>query len=108
MHTGMVDFVAGGCYDSITVSGAEAVQASRMGTFTKLGWLTQGDRPVCQSTTPSLGTSDSEPFSAATNSPLQLRAQVFMTLECLRLWKFITPDGRSVYNFGFYVKGPTV
>ena len=32
-----------------------------------------------------------------------------MTLECLRLWKFqvITPTGRSVYNFGFYVKGPT-
>ena len=44
----MVDFVAGGCYDSITVSGAEAVQASRMGTFTKLAWLTQGDRPVYQ------------------------------------------------------------
>jgi hypothetical protein len=35
------------CYESITVSGAEAVQASKMGAYTKAG-VTQGDRPVYQ------------------------------------------------------------
>jgi hypothetical protein len=39
-------FGAGECYDSLTVSGAEAVQAAAMGTFTKFANLTQGDRPV--------------------------------------------------------------
>ena len=36
------------CFETIVVSGAEAVQSSRMGTFTKVGALTQGDRPVYQ------------------------------------------------------------
>ena len=37
---------AGECYGSLTVSGAEAVQAAAMGTFTKVANLTQGYRPV--------------------------------------------------------------
>jgi hypothetical protein len=39
-------FGAGECYDSLTVSGAEAVQAAAMGTFMKVANLTKGDRPV--------------------------------------------------------------
>jgi len=38
----------GVCYNSVMVSGAEAVQASTMGTYTKVAGLTQGDRPVFQ------------------------------------------------------------
>jgi hypothetical protein len=37
---------AGVCFESIVVSGAEAVQASRMGMYRKVPNLTQGDRPV--------------------------------------------------------------
>jgi hypothetical protein len=40
-------YVYAACYDSVTVSGAEATaQASRMGTYTKVAGLTEGDRPV--------------------------------------------------------------
>ncbi len=37
---------AGVCPESVTVSGAEAVQPTRMGTYTKVPNLTQGERPV--------------------------------------------------------------
>ncbi len=36
------------CFESVTVSGAEAVQATRMGVYTKLASVTQGGRPVYQ------------------------------------------------------------
>ncbi len=36
------------CFENVTVSGAEAVQASRMGTYTKVASVTQGERPVYQ------------------------------------------------------------
>ncbi len=36
------------CFENVTVSGAEAVQASRMGTYTKVANLMQGERPVYQ------------------------------------------------------------
>ena len=36
------------CSESITVSGAEAVQPTRMGTYTKMANLVQGERPVYQ------------------------------------------------------------
>jgi hypothetical protein len=41
---------AGVCFESVTVSGAEAlaVQAPRMGVYTKLASVTQGGRPVYQ------------------------------------------------------------
>ncbi len=34
------------CFESITVSGAEAVQAARMGAYTKVANVSQGQRPV--------------------------------------------------------------
>ncbi len=36
----------GECYETVTVGGAEAVQASSMGTYAKVASLKQGDRPV--------------------------------------------------------------
>jgi hypothetical protein len=39
---------ADACFERITVSGAEAVQASRMGTYSKLPNVTQAGRPVYQ------------------------------------------------------------
>jgi hypothetical protein len=36
------------CSDSVTVSGAEAVQPARMGTYMKVAGLVQGSRPVYQ------------------------------------------------------------
>jgi hypothetical protein len=36
------------CFESVTVSGAEAVQADLMGVYSKLANVTQGDRPVYQ------------------------------------------------------------
>ena len=37
---------AGACFESVAVSGAEAVQAARMGAYTKAANLMQGERPV--------------------------------------------------------------
>ncbi len=42
------------CFESIMVSGAEAVQAARMGTYTKLANVTQQGRPVYQRVGPTV------------------------------------------------------
>ena len=39
---------AGGCAESVTVSGAEAAQPDRMGTYLKVANVTHGERPVYQ------------------------------------------------------------
>ena len=36
------------CFERVTVSGAETVQAARMGSYTKVANVTQGERPVYQ------------------------------------------------------------
>jgi hypothetical protein len=43
--------IAGVCFESVTVRGAEAVQAVRMGLYAKLAGLVQGGRPVYERVT---------------------------------------------------------
>jgi hypothetical protein len=44
------------CYNSVTVSGAEAVLRTKMGAYAKVAGLTQGGRPVYQQVTNGIAT----------------------------------------------------